>query len=202
MTAGPELASADAAVLLLHGRGANARSILQLAEEFDTDDVAYLAPQAAGQSWYPNSFMAPIESNEPHLTSALTAVEAAITQVTQSGLQIEETAILGFSQGACLGSEFVVRNPDRYGGLLALSGGLIGPEETEFEYEGSLNRTPVFVGCSDVDPHIPLERVHETTATLRSMDADVTERIYEGMRHGVNQDELDHAAELITGLTG
>lgn len=202
LTAGAELANADAAVVLLHGRGASARSILGIAEEFDTGDVAYLAPQAAGHSWYPNSFMAPTESNEPHLTSALAAVENAISRAAESGLGIDRTAILGFSQGACLGSEFVVRNPDRYGGLIALSGGLIGPEETKFDDDGSLDGTPAFVGCSDEDPHIPLERVHETTATFRSMGADVTERIYEGMGHDVNQDELDHATELIAGLTG
>jgi phospholipase/carboxylesterase len=161
------------------------------------ESVAYLAPQAARNTWYPRSFMDPIESNEPWLSSALATVEYVCERVAEAGIDPERTVLLGFSQGACLASEFAVRNARRYGGVVAFSGGLIGPEGTTFDYEGSLDGTPVFVGCSDRDPHIPLERVHETTAAFESVDADVDERIYEGMGHTVNEDELEAAADIV-----
>jgi predicted esterase len=176
---------------LIHGRGASAASILGLARELDVDDVAYLAPQAAGHTWYPHSFMAPIEQNEPSLSSALGVIGALLDRVEGAGLPRERIAVLGFSQGACLATEYAARHPQRYGGVFGLSGGLIGPEGTAFEYEGTLDGTPVFLGCSDRDPHIPLERVQETTAVLQAMGADVEERIYEGMGHTVNQDEIE-----------
>lgn len=202
VTDGQPLGEAVAAVVLVHGRGASARSIIGMADEFTRPDVAYLAPQAAGNTWYPNSFLAPLESNEPALSSALAALGAVVERAIDAGVPTDRIVVLGFSQGACLASEFVARNATRYGGLAALSGGLIGPEGTPREYDGTLDGTPVFVGCSDVDPHIPLARVHETTAVLDRMGADVTERIYEGMGHGINEDELEYVAGMVDALVG
>ena len=199
-TAGAPLDRAEAAVLMFHGRGASAESILSFAEEFDATGVAYVAPQAARNTWYPNSFMAPMEQNEPWLSAALETAERAVADIEDAGIPPEKLLLLGFSQGACLASEAVARNARRYGGLAALSGGLIGPEGTPREYEGSLDDTPVFLGCSDRDPHIPLDRVHETTQVLEALGADVDERIYEGMGHTVNPDELAAVDELVTDL--
>ncbi len=194
---GASLSDASVVMILLHGRGASARSILSLADELDVPDVAYRAPQAARRSWYPESFMAPIEQNEPALRSALQVVSDTIATVTEAGLSEEEVVLLGFSQGACLATEYVARNPQRYGGVVGLSGGLIGPEGTTFDYEGTLDGTPVFLGCSDQDPYIPLERVEETTDVLRGMSATVTKRIYEGMGHTTNEDEIQHVRSLL-----
>lgn len=199
-TGGVPLDEATAAVLAIHGRGATADSILSLADEFDHDGVATLAPQAARNTWYPQSFVAPMESNEPWLTGALDRVEAELATVADAGIPHERTLLLGFSQGACLASESVARNARRYGGLVALSGGLIGPEGTPRDYDGSLDGTPVFVGCSDTDPHIPVERVHETVRVLEALDGDVDERIYGGMGHTVNRDELDAVDSMIGDL--
>jgi predicted esterase len=199
-TAGVDLAEADAAVLFVHGRGATAQSILQMAEEFDADGVAYLAPQAKGRTWYPHSFLEPMEKNEPSLSSALNLLEELRERVADAGISPEKTMLVGFSQGACLSSEFVARNARRYGGLAALSGGVIGPDETPRDYDGSLDGTPVFLGCSDRDPHIPLERVHETRDVFEELDGDVEQRIYEGMGHGVNQDEVEYVSEMVSGL--
>ena len=199
-TSGADPAGADAAVVLVHGRGATARSILQMADAFPSEGVAYLAPQAARNTWYPNPFTAPVESNEPGRTSGLAAVGSAIDEVTDAGVPIERVALVGFSQGGCLASEFVARNPRRYGGLAALNGGLIGETIDPDEYAGDLERTPVFLGCSDVDPHIPEERVHETAAVFEGLNADVTERLYEGMGHGVNADEREFVSGMVTAL--
>ncbi|WP_267643092.1 alpha/beta hydrolase [Haloarchaeobius amylolyticus] len=199
-SAGAPLAVADGAVVMCHGRGASARSMLAMADEFLEHGVAFLAPQAQRGTWYPNSFMAPIESNEPYLTSALQAVEDAVETAREAGIPYDRIALMGFSQGACLASEYVARNARRYGGLMALSGGVIGPEGTPRDYEGSLEGTPVFLGCSDVDPHIPLERVEETTQVFERLDADVTERIYQGMGHTVNEDEIEHVRDIVAGL--
>lgn len=199
-TAGPDVVEADRAVVLLHGRGATAYSILGLLDDVGVTDVAALAPQANGNTWYPYSFMAPMSDNEPHLSSALARVDEAVRVATDAGIPRERVAVLGFSQGACLGTEYVARNATRYGAVVALSGGLIGPEGTRREYDGSLDGTPTFVGCSDSDPHIPLERVHETTAVYESLGAVVDERIYEGMGHGINEDELGAVADLLADL--
>ncbi|WP_435124684.1 alpha/beta hydrolase [Halobaculum sp. D14] len=198
-TAGADLDEARAAVVLVHGRGASPHSVLGMAEEFGTDHVAYLAPAAAQNTWYPRSFMEPLAENQPWLDSALDAVGALVDDAA-AAVGAERVALLGFSQGACLSSEFVARNARRYGGLIAFSGGLIGPEGTAREYDGSLDGTPVFLGCSDVDPHIPLERVHETRDVLDDLGADVDERIYEGMGHTVNRDELGAAKGVVTSL--
>lgn len=194
---GTALADAQVAMILLHGRGASARGMLALADELDLSGVAYLAPQAVRRSWYPQSFMAPIEENEPELTSALQVVGDTLDTAEDGGVGPERTILLGFSQGACLATEYAVRNPRRYGGVVGLSGGLIGPEGAPLEYEGSLDDTPVFLGCSDQDPYIPLERVRETEEVFEDMEADVTTRIYEGMGHTTNGDEIKHIQSLV-----
>ena len=206
VTAGTPLDDADAALVLVHGRGATARSVIDLGEQLAGDrDVALLAPAAAGNTWYPNSFLAPVADNEPGRTSGLRAVDRAV----DAGISRERVLVGGFSQGACLASEFVARNPTRYGGLAVFSGGLIGETVAVDDYladgdaadaEESLAGTPAFVGCSDVDPHIPEERVHETTAVLEALGADVDERIYEGMGHGINDDEVAAVSELVASL--
>lgn len=207
--AGAPLHRAKAAMILLHGRGASAQSILGMAEEFAQPEVAYLAPQAAGYTWYPQSFLAPLEANEPGLSSGLAAVRDVLRRIEQEGLALEKVVLLGFSQGACLASEFAARHPRRYGGVVALSGGLIGngerpgaspPEDKTFDYEGSLEETPVFLGCSDTDPHIPVERVHQTAEAFRALGGAVTEQIYEGMGHTVNEDEVKHVRGLLARL--
>jgi predicted esterase len=176
---------------MIHGRGASAESILTLADELALEDVAWLAPQAAGQTWYPYSFFSPIADNEPGITSGIGVVEALVTRLAQEGVSADRVALLGFSQGACLSLEFAARHARRYAGVFGLSGGLIGPPGTPRDYVGTFDATPVFLGCSDVDAHIPLDRVHETAAVFRRMGAGVDERIYRGMGHTVNADELD-----------
>ncbi|MGH2523067.1 MAG: alpha/beta hydrolase [Anaerolineales bacterium] len=194
LTAGEPLARARAAMVMVHGRGANAESILELARELDAPGFAALAPQAAGDTWYPNRFLAPLESNEPWLSSALAKLAEVFAQVVKAGIPPERTVLLGFSQGACLALEFAARNARRYGGVVGLSGGLIGPDGTPRNYApdraGSLAGTPVFLGCSDVDPHIPKERVHHTAEVLRRLGGNVTERLYPNMGHTVNHDEI------------
>jgi len=200
VTAGTPLGEADAAVILVHGRGATARSIVQMGQEVHREGVALLAPQAARNTWYPNSFLAPVEQNEPGRSSGLAAIDDAVERAAGAGIDRERVLLLGFSQGACLASEYVARNPRRYGGLAALSGGLIGESVDSTSYEGDIEGTPVFVGCSDVDPHIPLERVEATAEAFERLQGDVDKRIYEGMGHGVNDDELDAVDELVAGL--
>ncbi len=197
-TTGTALDSADAAVVLAHGRGATARGILGLARDLDVSSVAYLAPQAARNTWYPRSFMEPMADNEPWLSSALGFFGETVERATDA-LGHEQVVLGGFSQGACLASEFAARNAREYGGVVALSGGLIGPEGTEFDYEGSMDGTSVFLGCSDSDPHIPLERVHGTADVFEDLGAEVDERIYEGMGHGVNEDEVDAVRGIVEG---
>lgn len=199
---GAPLAHAEAAVILVHGRGATARGILELAREIDHDGVAYLAPQAAGNTWYPDSFLAPVERNEPGRTSGLELIGSTLTDAVDAGVAHGRVGLLGFSQGACLASEYVARHPRRYGGLAALSGGLIGESIDPTSYAGDLDGTPVFLGCSDRDPHIPARRVHETAAVFERLGGDVTTRLYPGMGHGINEDELDHVAGMVDDLVG
>ncbi|WP_336037937.1 alpha/beta hydrolase [Halobacterium yunchengense] len=196
---GTPLADADRAVVLLHGRGARATGMLQFADDLPGEGTAFVAPQAKRATWYPEPFLRPTGENEPWFGSALGLVGDVLEDVT-AHVPAERVLVLGFSQGACLGSEFVARNPRRYGGFVAFSGGLHGPEGTTYDYDGSLEGTPVFLGCSDRDPHIPESRVHETRDVFEAMGADVTERIYEGMGHGVNEDELAVAADLVADL--
>ncbi len=199
-TAGAPLADAEAAVVLTHGRGATAAGMLDIARQLDVAGVAYRALQANRRTWYPNSFMASIESNEPYLSSALAFLNRVVDDAREAGLNRDRIVFVGFSQGACLASEYVARNATRFGGLAALSGGLIGPEGTDFDYGGDLDGTPVFLGCSDVDPHIPVERVHETRDVLEALGGNVTEQIYEGMGHTINRAELDQVREIVAGV--
>jgi len=195
--AGAPAARAKGVVLLVHGRGATAESMLPLADVVAMPDLCYLAPQAEGYTWYPQSFMAPTAANEPYLSRALDRLAAIIADILGAGLAPERLAIIGFSQGACLASETVLRNPRPYGFVGVLSGGAIGPPGTPRDYAGTLQGARVLLGCSDHDPHIPLARVKETTATFTRMGADVTERIYPGSSHGINDDEITHVR---TGL--
>jgi len=200
LAAGRPLAEARAVLIFVHGRGATAESILSLAEYLPHPAMAYLAPQAAGNTWYPYSFLAPMEQNEPYLSSALARLGALLAEVERAGISPERVVLAGFSQGACLASEFVARHAQRYGGLMAFSGGLIGPPGTPREYPGTLDGTPVFLGCSDVDPHIPLARVNETADVLARLGAVVDKRIYPRLGHTINQDEIDAAAALVAGV--
>ncbi len=199
---GRPLNKARAAMILVHGRGAPAEDILGLAGELGRPDLAYLAPQAQGYTWYPYSFMSPLAQNEPGLSSALALLDDLMVGVEEAGIPPERTVLLGFSQGACLSLEYAARNARRFGGVVALSGGLIGPPGTPREYPGSLDGTPVFLGCSDRDPHIPLVRVQESTQVLTRMGGTVTEKIYPGMGHTVNEDEIEHVRAMLAGLAG
>ncbi len=200
--AGAPLASARLALVMVHGRGAGSANILELLPQVARDPVAAgiaaLAPEAAGNTWYPQSFLAESARNEPFLSSALRALERVLAQIAAAGIPPERTVLLGFSQGACLALEFAARNAQRFGGVVALSGGLIGPPGTPRDYSGSLAGTPVFLGCSDRDAHVPKERVEESAEVLARLGGEVTLRIYPGLGHTVNEDEL----AWVRGLLG
>ena len=200
--AGAESTEAPLTVLGLHGRGAGARDILGLAAALDRPSVAYLAPNAHQWTWYPGRFTAPLESNEPHLSSALGRIDGLLAELAKEGVPADRVLLLGFSQGACLALEYVARNPRRYAGVAALSGGLIGPRLEPDRYPGGLAGTPIFLGCSDRDPHIPLDRVQESGRDLERQGAHVTEKIYPGMPHTVVEDEIEHVRAMIDGAVG
>jgi predicted esterase len=195
---GPSLADARLVAILVHGRGASAEDILSLTYEIRVKDVAYLAPQAASRSWYPYSFLSPIEQNEPGISSGLRVLGGLVEQAGKEGVPPSRVVLMGFSQGACLSLEFAARHAQRYACVAGLSGGLIGPPGTPRNYSGTMDGTPVFLGCSDIDPHIPLERVHETADLFRKVGAAVDERIYPRMGHTVNRDELDAIEAILT----
>jgi predicted esterase len=197
---GVPLARARAAVIMIHGRGAAPENILELVPAIGHPGVAYLAPAAAGGTWYPQSFMAPIEANEPGITSGISAIHSQIDEVLAAGLPAERLLLLGFSQGACLACTAVQRRPQRYGGVIVYSGGLIGPPGTVWDETGSFLATPVFLGCSDHDAHVPESRVRETDAVFRRMGAEVSTHIYPGMGHLVNDDEIAIARGLLARL--
>jgi predicted esterase len=188
---------ADLTVILVHGRGGSASDIMGLAHELVDKNVAYLAPQAAGNTWYPYSFLAPIQQNEPALSSALGAIGTLVDSLAGKGVPANRVVLLGFSQGACLSLEFAARRAQRYAAVVGLSGGLIGPDVSERTYAGSFAGTPIFLGCSDRDPHVPLARVRESARILRNLDATVDERIYPGMGHTINEDELEAVRRLL-----
>jgi predicted esterase len=191
LTSGPRPANARLTMILLHGRGASADDILSLAHELEPTDIAYLAPQAAGRTWYPYSFLTPMDQNEPGLGSALGVLSRLVEALKADGVESNRLGFLGFSQGACLALEYAARHAMPYAAVCGLSGGLIGPPGTRRDYSGSFGGTPVFLGCSDVDPHIPLDRVRESADVFRRMQADVDERIYPHMGHTVSRDEID-----------
>ena len=184
-------------MIMVHGRGASAEDMLGLAGEFGITDVAFLAPQAAGRTWYPYSFLSPIQDNEPGITSGLNTIARLVEGLVAQQIAHDRIALLGFSQGACLALEFAARHPQRFKAVVGLSGGLIGPAGTPRDYPGSLGGAPVFLGCSDVDAHIPLARVHESAEVFRRMGASVDERIYPRMGHTVNVDEIAAVRALI-----
>jgi predicted esterase len=200
LAAGAAVDEAEVAMLLLHGRGASAASILGLAGEIDRPAVAYVAPQAARSTWYPQSFLMPLDANEPWLSSALSVVGTLLADLAEAGIPAERTVLAGFSQGACLATEYAARNAQRYGGVATLSGGLIGADGTPRDYDGSLDGTPIFIGCSDVDPHIPKERVQLTADVLTGLGAEVDMRLYPGMGHTVNLDEIEAIRAMLDGL--
>jgi len=194
---GAPLQTAAGALIAIHGRGGGAEDIFALAREIALPNITILAPQAAGNTWYPYRFLEPTERNEPYLSSALRIVADLIAQIGEGGIPPERVALLGFSQGACLALEAAARNARRYAGLIGFSGGLIGPPGTSFDFAGSLDGTPVFLGCSDVDSHIPKERVEESAVALERLGAAVDVRLYPGMGHTINREELEAARTIL-----
>jgi predicted esterase len=201
LRAGPPVDTAAKAVIAIHGRGASAEDVIGIGRAIDLPNVAWLAPDAASHTWYPYSFLMPVDQNQPFLDSAISVVGGLLHHLEDSGIPAERVVFLGFSQGACLASEFVARHPRRYGGLVVFSGGLIGAEIDPASYSGSLEDTPVFGGCSDIDPHIPLGRFEITGEVLAALGGAVDFRVYPGMGHTVNVDELTAARDLIAGVS-
>jgi len=199
LQAGEPLNSARAAMILLHGRGATAEDIMTIASEVQAAGWIYFAPQAAGSAWYPNPFTAPIESNEPYLSAALAMITNLVERVEEQ-VPAHRMLLVGFSQRACLALEWCARNARRYGAIAGLSGGLIGPDGMPRDYPGNFDATPVFLGCSDVDPYIPMRRVEESAQVLERIGAAVDLRFYTGMGHLVSEDEIAVVKGLIAGI--
>lgn len=197
LASGKKLGEASKVLIMIHGRGASAEDILTLAGHLNVKDFALLAPQATNNTWYPYSFMAPPSSNEPWLSSALTVLKEIVDEVIAKGISTSDIYFLGFSQGACLTLEFVTRNATNYGGVVAFTGGLIGDRLYPENYKGDFGATPIFIGTSDPDPHVPVERVSESATLLEKMNAAVTKKVYKNMGHTINQDELNTVNEII-----
>jgi predicted esterase len=196
-TAGAPLGEGDVVAILLHGRNASSRDILTLVPALNRPAVTYLAPAAANHTWYPYSFLTETSKNEPDLSSGLAVLEALVSDLESRGIRKEQVVLVGFSQGACLAGEFSVRHAARYGGVIMFSGGLIGPPGTAWNYPGSFGRAPVFLGCSDIDAHIPKGRVDESAVVFERMEARVTKRLYAGMGHFINEDEVGQAQTIL-----
>lgn len=194
---GKKLTEARKVLIMLHGRGATAEDILRVAPYLNVEDFALLAPQATNYTWYPYSFLAPRTQNEPWLSSALELVKEITADVNQAGIPNERIYFLGFSQGACLTLEFIARNAGRWGGAVAFTGGLIGDKLDKENYKGNFDGTPVFIGTSDPDPHVPVARVRESTSLLNTMHATVTEKVYPNMGHTISEDEIEKANQLV-----
>lgn len=197
ITDGVPLAEAKKALIMIHGRGAGAHDILSVAKYLNVKDFALVAPQAENRTWYPYSFLVPLEENEPSFSKSLDTIHHVVVAVQQNGIEKENIYFLGFSQGACLALEFTARNAARYGGVVAFTGGLIGDKVYEEHYKGNFENTPIFIGTSDPDFHVPVERVNESEALLKKLGAAVTKKIYPNMGHTISQDEIDLANELV-----
>jgi phospholipase/carboxylesterase len=198
--AGTPIQEAAGALILLHGRGASADDILALGSALTGDRLALLAPQAPGHTWYPFSFLAPRQQNEPFLSSSLAEVERAMARATSAGLKPSQIVLCGFSQGACLATEFVARHPQRYAALLAFTGGLIGPLEEPISLTGDLAGTPVLLSSGDPDPHVPWQRVQQSGELLTGIGANVTLERYPGRPHTILPEEVEQAKRMLSGL--
>lgn len=196
-TSGKKIGEAGKVLIMVHGRGASAGDILTLVPHFNLEDFAIVAPEATNNSWYPFSFMAPRSQNEPWLTSALSMMKELLDDIVQQGVDPKNIYFLGFSQGACLVLEFVASNATRFGGVAAFTGGLIGERVDPARYKGDFKGTTVFIGTSDPDPHVPVERVHASTTILENMNARVTQKVYSNMGHTINKDEIDTVNNLL-----
>lgn len=201
LLSGAPLAEAAGVLVLVHGRGGSAQDMITLARELDRPHFACFVPEAAGRTWYPFSFLEKLEKNQSHLNSALRLLKSVLGKIEAANVAFDRVALIGFSQGACLTLEFAARNARRFGAVAGLSGGLIGPEGTPRDYPGSFDGTPVFLGCSDVDPHVPKRRVDETVMVLERMGAQVTKRIYPGMGHTVEPEEIEIVRGMLDALT-
>ncbi len=197
---GTSLSGAKAAMIMVHGRGARAKSMFPLADEFAQPDFYYIAPQADHHTWYPYSFLEPTDKNEPGISSGLLLLHDLLESVVQADIPRENIILLGFSQGACLASEYVARHPQRLGGVVALSGGLIGSTVNRENYSGSMNQTPGFIGCSDNDPHVPSERLEITEEVFEKLNADVNKQIYKGMGHTINKEEIKEVRGIMADI--
>ena len=195
--AGTPLESADKALIMLHGRGATPESIITLSQHLNVPGYALVAPRATNNTWYPYSFIADVEENEPWLSSAIDIVEQTVSTILQAGIKAENIYFLGFSQGACLTLEYTARNAQKYGGIVAFTGGLIGKEINRSNYKGDFQQTPIFIGTSNPDFHVPVERVYASTNIVRELNADVTEKIYANRGHTISEDEIEHVNRLI-----
>ncbi|PWN72288.1 phospholipase [Chryseobacterium phosphatilyticum] len=196
-TAGIPLKQAEKALIMIHGRGGSAQDILSLSQHLKVKDYALLAPQALNHTWYPLSFMAPVDQNEPWLSSALEMVDETVKAVLDAGIRPENIYFFGFSQGACLTLEFLARNAQRFGGATAIIGGVIGDKVNRENYKGDFAGTPVFLGTSNPDFHVPVERVYATANIFREMNAEVTEKVYANFGHSINQEEMELANSII-----
>ena len=188
---------ASRAMIMVHGRGASAESIAALADEIQADDFMYVIPRAAGNTWYPYRFIEPRQTNEPGISSGLTLIEIIVKSLNDNGINSDKIYFLGFSQGACLAVDYVARYPDKFGGVFALSGALIGQELNKQDYSGDLKNTPIFFGCSENDFHIPEERIHESAEIFKKLNAGVTTRIYPNLGHTINHDEIKFINHII-----
>jgi phospholipase/carboxylesterase len=197
ITAGKPLEEANKALIMIHGRGASAEDILSLSEYLNIKEFALIAPQATNNTWYPFSFLVPPSQNEPWLSSALLMLTEVVTDLNNANISTEHIYLVGFSQGACLTLEFVTRNAKKYGGVVAFTGGLIGDKIYKENYKGDFENTPVFIGSSDPDPHVPVERVHATADIMKSMQASVTAKVYDKMGHTINNDEIQNANNIV-----
>lgn len=194
---GIALGKAEKALIMLHGRGGTAQDILSLAPHLNVRGYAWVAPQATGNSWYPMSFMAPVQQNKPWLGSAIDIVRQTVERVIEAGISPENIYFFGFSQGACLTLEFLARHAMRYGGAVAIIGGLIGEQINKINYKGDFKQTPVFIGTSNPDFHVPIARVYATQNILREMNAAVLLKEYPNFGHSIHPDEIDQANKFV-----